>query len=62
MRNNLPVKLAWILAQGLFLPCVLWLDDLRAAGQFLSAIGVFVLLETLYMADAYLFLSIFNRK
>jgi len=50
------------LAQGLFLPCVLWLDDLRSAGHFSQAIGVFALLELLYMVDACLFLVVFNKE
>lgn len=62
MPANLPViKLLWILAQGLFLPLVLWLDDLRTSGNY-WAIATFLLLEVLYIADAYLFLRIFKDK
>ncbi len=62
MANLQVVKLIWILAQGFFLPLVLWLDGLRIAGQYGGAIGMFVLLELLYVGDACLFLVIFNRK
>lgn len=62
MRTNLQaVKVIWILAQGIFLPTVLWLDDLRASGNW-WAVGAFVLLEVLYLGDAVLFLKIFNSK
>ncbi len=54
------VKIIWILAQGTFLPLVLWLDDLRSVGQYGGAIGIFLLLELLYIADAFLFLQIFK--
>ena len=59
-RTGLPVKLSWVLAQGFFLPMVLWLDDLRSLGNFGQAIGVFVLLEAMYVLDAILFLWIFR--
>lgn len=62
MMANLPVaKILWILAQGLFLPLVLWLDDLRTLGNYAGAGGIFIVLEVLYMADAFLFLKIFRR-
>jgi len=56
-----PLKIIWIMAQGLFLPMVLWLDDLRVSGNYWG-IGVFVLLELLYLLDAVLFLRIFKAK
>lgn len=58
--NLLVVKIAWILIQGLFLPLVLWLDGLRSSGQLWSALGLFVLLELLYLVDAWLFLRVFK--
>jgi len=61
--TSLPVvKLIWVLGQGLFLPLVLWLNDLRVSENYGWAIGVFVLLEGLYLIDATLFLSIFKVK
>ena len=63
MMINLPVtKLIWVLAQGFFLPLILWLDDLRSLGNYGQAIGIFVLLEFLYIVDAILFLYIFKGK
>ena len=56
------LKVIWILAQGLFLPLVLWLDSLRELGQFWQAGGVFVLLELLYLADSVLFLKLFRKS
>lgn len=56
MKN---LRVVWILGQGVFLPLVLWFDDLRQAGNF-WAIGVFVLLEGLYLVDAVLFLKLFR--
>jgi len=58
MRANL-LRVTWILVQGLFLPLILWLNDLREAGN-LWAIGIFALLEGLYLIDALLFLRIFK--
>ena len=60
-KDLLVIKIIWILAQGIFLPLVLWLDDLRTSGNFGGAIGVFLLLELIYVADAFLFLKIFKR-
>ncbi len=61
--KSLPVaKLIWVLAQGVFLPMVLWLDDLRASGNYGGAIGIFALLELLYVGDACLFLMIFKGR
>ena len=54
------IKIIWILGQGTFLPLVLWLNDLRVSGNFGGAIGVFLLLEAIYVADAFLFLRIFR--
>ena len=58
MKNLLQV--AWVLGQGFFLPMVLWLDDLRTSGNPWSALGVFALLEGMYLVDAVLFLKIFK--
>ena len=59
--TNLPVaKLVWVLAQGIFLPLVLWFDDLRSSENYGQAIGVFVLLELAYILDALLFLWVFK--
>jgi hypothetical protein len=60
--NPQVVKLLWVLAQGVFLPVVLWMDDLRSSGNYGAAIGVFLSLEALYIADALLFLRIFKGK
>ena len=57
--KSLPV-LIWVLAQGIFLPLVLWLDDLRTSGSYWG-IGVFLILEAAYVADAILFIKIFRR-
>lgn len=56
------LKIIWILAQGVFLPMVLFLDDLRGSGQYWQMIGVFVALEVLYLVDACLFLLIFKDR
>ena len=62
-KISLPLtKVIWVLAQGFFLPLILWLDDLRSLGDYGQAIGIFVLLEALYIADACLFLLIFKKK
>jgi hypothetical protein len=62
MRNLPVIKIIWVMIQGLFLPLVLWLDELRGCGNYLLAIGVFVLLEILYLGDTLLFLKIFKTK
>jgi hypothetical protein len=63
MANLLVIKkIAWVLAQGFFLPLVLWLNDLRELGRYWEALGVFLLLELLYLVDALLFLSLFGSK
>jgi len=59
---NLPVskvKIIWILAQGSFLPLVLFWNDLREAGNLFQW-AVFALLEGLYMWDAIMFYRIFK--
>jgi len=61
-RNPLVVKIIWVLAQGWFLPLVLWFNDLRTLGNYGWMIGVFILIEALYLVDAYLFLRIFQRS
>lgn len=60
MKSPQVAKIVWVLAQGWFLPLVLWLDDVRASGHFGQALGIFLLLELLYLADALLFLRIFK--
>jgi len=60
---NLPVaKFIWVLAQGWFLPLILWMDDSRSLGNYGLAIGLFALLEVLYLVDALLFLKLFNKE
>ena len=54
------LKVSWLLIQGLFLPLVLFLDDLRVSGSY-GALAVFVLLEALYLADSVLFLKLFQK-
>ena len=56
------LKVLWVLGQGLFLPLVLFLDDLRVSEHYGLMIGVFVLVEALYVADAIIFLRIFRRN
>lgn len=62
MLKTTNLRVMWLLAQGVFLPLVLWLDDLRVSGEVLGAVGVFVLLEGLYLIDSLLFLAIFGDK
>lgn len=61
MKNPQVAKVLWILAQGFFLPMILWFDDLRSAGDYWQAGGIFLLLEVLYVLDAILFLRLFRR-
>ena len=56
MRNRRVLKLIWVLAQGLFLPLVLYLDDARVSGEYGMMLMIFLFLEALYMADAWLLL------
>lgn len=54
------LQVAWILIQGAFLPLVLWLDDLRVTGSYWG-LGIFCLLEILYLVDSLLFIKIFQK-
>lgn len=54
------LQIQWILVQGLFLPLVLWLENLRETGNYWG-LGVFILLEALYLVDSLLFIKIFKR-
>ncbi len=56
------LKIIWVLGQGLFLPMVLWLDDSRTSGHYGQALGLFLLLEGLYLIDALLFLNLFQKR
>ena len=56
------IKIVWVLSQGLFLPLVLWLNDMRVSGHYGAAVGIFLWLEVLYLVDAFLFLRIFGSK
>ena len=61
-KNHPVLKVVWVLGQGAFLPMILWLNDARVFGNYGQAIGLFALLELLYIADALLFLILFRKE
>lgn len=62
MKNNLLAKILYIALQGVFLPLLLWLDDLRSSGPFVSYILVFILWEVLVTLDALLYWVVFRGE
>ena len=61
MQNPL-LKILYCAGQGIFLPLVLWLDDLRASGQYLEAVIVFAIYTLLVVGDAWLYWIVFGRE
>lgn len=60
--TNLPVKILYIALQGVFLPLILWVDDLRSCGQMLFFVLAFALYEALVILDALLYWIVFNSE
>lgn len=62
MKNLRPLKIVYILMQGLFLPLVLKANDFGDNGQILLMVVIYGIYTALVFLDAVLGILIFGRR
>lgn len=60
-KSLLP-KLGYIALQGVFLPLILWVDDLREVGSMMAYWTAFLFYEVLVIGDAWLYWIVFRGE
>lgn len=61
-KIDLLAKIGYIALQGVFLPLILWVNDLREAGQMWPFALAFALYEVLVTGDALLYWIVFRTE